>query len=301
MAGGSADLSPALAAAYQDCWAITKREAKNFYYGFIALPADKRRAIYAAYAFSRRVDDAVDEAGDATERAARLAESRRQLAAVYANGVSPDEPADPMRLALGDAVRRYQIPREYFEDLITGVEMDLTINRYPSFADLRLYCYRVASVVGLICLQIFGYRDPRAREHAVDLGIALQLTNILRDVREDAGRDRVYLPLDELDQFGVREDDLLEGRLTDRMRRLLRTQAERARDYHGRGRRLLPLLDLRSRVCAGTMQGLYAEILQRIEARQYDVFAGRVGLTTGEKFALMGRTWVDSLRIGLRR
>ena len=296
MAGRTPAPSPALAAAYQACWAITKREAKNFYYGFIALPADKRRAIYAAYAFSRRVDDAVDEAGNAAERAARLLESRRQLDAVY-----EDQPADPILLALSDAVHRYRIPRQYFEDLITGVEMDLTIKRYATFEDLRLYCYRVASVVGLICLEIFGYRNPRAREHAIDLGIALQLTNILRDIQEDAGRDSVYLPLDELDRFGVQAEDLLAGRLSDRVRRLLRSQAERARDYHARGRRLLPLLDLRSRVCTGTMQGLYAEILRRIESRHYDVFAGRVSLSTPEKFALIGRTWVDSLRMGPAR
>ncbi|HEX2172877.1 MAG TPA: presqualene diphosphate synthase HpnD [Dehalococcoidia bacterium] len=286
-----AHLRPAsLAAAYDHCWAITKREAGNFYYGFVALPVEKRRAIYAAYAFSRRVDDEADEAGDPAERAARLAESRRRLAEAYAGQAD-----DPVLVALGDAVRRYQIPQVYFEDLITGVEMDLTISRYRTFDDLWLYCYRVASVVGLICLEIFGYRDPRARVHAVDLGIALQLTNILRDVAEDAGRDRIYLPLDELAEFGVTEADILTGRQTGLVRSLMRAQAERAQVYHDRGRQLLPLLDVRSRACTGTMQALYEAILRRIEDQAYDVFAGRVSLSTPRKLALMGQVWLRSL------
>lgn len=296
MAGGSPDAArdagPAesLEAAYAECSAIAKREAKNFYYGFIALPPEKRRAIYASYAFSRRVDDEADAATDPAARAAALAESRRALAAAYAGAAD-----GPVLRALGDAVRRFGIPQEYFDDLITGVEMDLTIDRYATFDDLYQYCYRVASVVGLICLEVFGYRDSRARDYAVDLGIALQLTNILRDVQEDAERGRIYLPQEDLARFGVSETDVLAGRDSPELRTLLRFEAARAREYHARGRRLLPLLDVRSRTCAGTMQSLYIAILKRLAARDYDVFAGRISLSTPEKLALLGRSWAAAV------
>src|SRR5690348_10527050 len=183
--------------AYDYCRDLTKREAKNWYYGFISLPPEKRRAIYAAYAFSRECDDDSDTDGSVESKRAAIERTRNRLAQAYSR-----ETDDPILLALGDAAERYDIPRTLFEELIAGVEMDLEVTRYATFEELRLYCYRVASVVGLICLQIFGYSDPRAPKFGADLGLALQLTNIMRDVKEDANLGRIYIPQDEIRRFG---------------------------------------------------------------------------------------------------
>jgi 15-cis-phytoene synthase len=277
--------------AYDYCRDLTKREAKNWYYGFISLPPEKRRAIYAAYAFSRECDDDSDTDGSIESKRAAIARTRVRLEQAYSGDTD-----DPILLALGDAARRYDIPRAYFDDLIAGVEMDLDVNRYATFEDLRLYCYRVASVVGLICLQIFGYRDSRAPRFGADLGLALQLTNILRDVKEDAERGRIYIPQDELRRFSYSEEELLASVYNDAFRRLMAFQAERAWSYHGSGRQLLPLLDVRARACTATMQGIYREVLQRIEATDYAVFDGRVSLSGRDKLGLTAGVWIKCLR-----
>ncbi len=280
-----------LTAAYDYCQALTKREAKNFYYGFMLLPAQQRRAIYAAYAFARECDDIVDAGLPAEEAAPRLAAYRESL-----DRCLEGRPEGHVFLALRDAIDRYPIPHGYFYRLIEGVETDLTVRRYADFDELKRYCYLVASVVGLISIEVFGYRGGgQAREHAADLGIALQLTNILRDVQEDLQRDRIYLPQDELALFGCAESDLRAGVATDAFRRLIAFQVTRTRRYYESGRLLFPYLPRRARACVRVMAGIYRTILDDIEREPEMVLKRRVSLGTGQKLALAGRELVRSL------
>lgn len=284
-------MEESLQEAYRYCQELAKREAKNFYYGFILLPPAKRRAIYAGYAFARRCDDIVDDDLEPEEKVGRLAEYRRRLEQCL-----DGRPSGPIFLALQDTILRYRIPAEYFWQLIDGVEMDLTVRRYPTFADLRRYCYGVASTVGLICIEIFGYRDgQQARQHAEDMGIALQLTNILRDIREDAQRDRIYIPHDEMERFGYSEADIFSAIANEPFLHLMHFQVERAREYFQRGRKLLPLLPRRSRACTAVLHGIYSRILERIEAQPSAVLRERVSLSGSQKLALAGRELVRSL------
>jgi 15-cis-phytoene synthase len=271
--------------AYARCREIARREARNFYYGFVMLPPERRAGIYAAYAFSRRCDDSVDGDDDVDAKLAALRARRAELEACYAGTAPPD---DPVLVALADAVRRFGIPRVHLADLIDGVEMDLTVTRYRDFAHLRRYCDRVAGAVGLVSLHIFGFSSPRAPGHAEDLGVALQIVNIMRDVAEDAARNRIYLPADEMAAHGVPEADVLAGAYSGRFRELMRQQGARAHEYLERGSRLLPLLDRRARMCVAMLAGLYREILEDIEAGDYDVFTSRVSLSTPRKLVLMG-------------
>ena len=283
--------------AYADCQQLTRREAKNFYYAFVTLPLEKRKAIYAAYAFCRHCDDSVDEAASAEDKLSALAGLRSSLARAY-QGQAPT----PSFLALADAADRYSIPEEYFQEIILGVESDLVKTRYKDFDELRQYCYRVASVVGLVCLQIFQYRDDAAREHAVDLGLAMQLTNIMRDVREDWSMGRVYLPQDEMALFGYTEEHLEAGVRNDAFVQLLRFQGERAREYFRSGFRLLPYLSRRSRACPAVLGAIYSRVLDRIEASGYDVLGEqRVALSTGEKARITARAWLASMLAPPRR
>ena len=183
--------------AYEECRSITRREARNFYYAFLTLPAAQRRAIYVTYAFCRHCDDAVDAEGSNEEKLAMLVSLRSHLSECYQGHA-----ATPVFLALADVAGRYEIPEEYFQEVLSGVQSDLVKDRYEDFEQLRAYCYQVASVVGLICLQIFGYKDSNAKAHAIDLGLAMQLTNIARDVREALEFGRSYLPQDEMPRFG---------------------------------------------------------------------------------------------------
>ena len=280
-----------LALAYANCQQLTRREAKNFYYAFVTLPQEKRKAIYAAYAFCRLCDDSVDEAASPEEKLSALAQLRSSLAQAY-GGNAPS----PTFLALADAADRYSIPEEYFREIIQGVESDLVKTRYADFDELRQYCYRVASVVGLVCLQIFQYRDDSAREHAVDLGLAMQLTNIMRDVREDWTMGRVYLPQDEMARFGYSEEELKAGIRNDAFVQLLAFQGDRAREYFRSGSRLLPYLSRRSRACPAVLGALYSRVLDRIEASGYDVLGEeRIALSTGEKLRITARTWLSSM------
>lgn len=280
-----------LRAAYDYCQSLTKREAKNFYYGFMLLPAHQRRAIYAAYAFARECDDIVDAGLPSGEASLRLAAHRESL-----DRCIEGHPQRLVLVALRDAIERYHIPHDYFYRLMEGVETDLTVRRYDSFEELRRYCYLVASVVGLISISIFGYRGgEQARRHAADLGIALQLTNILRDVQEDLERDRIYLPLDELARFGYEEDDLRQGVANDAFRQLMAFQAWRARRYFESGRGLLPHLSRRARACVGVMAGIYSTILDDIQREPATVLKRRVSLSAGQKLALAGRELVRSL------
>ena len=279
----------------------------NFYYSFLVLPPVKRRAIVAVWDFCRAVDDAVDEVVPASERrdgrlgpearaqaATQLCAWRDELRRIY-----DGTPGTAQGTALQPYVSEFNLPRRQFELLIDGVEMDLAHERYPTFAALTDYCHRVASTVGLICVEIFGYRDPRAKVFAENLGLALQLTNIIRDVAEDLRNGRVYLPLEDLQRFDVTEGDLQAGQVTAGIAALLRFECERARSYYDRAAAQLPEADARSLVAAEIMGAIYFEILQRIERRGYDVFTERIRVPRPQRAAIALRIWLRSL-IGLR-
>ena len=286
-------IDPQIADAYRECQAFTRRRATNFYIAFSALPAHKRRAIYAAYAYAGTVDDAVDDAGTQEERTAALTQAHGLLNAVYDGGT-----ADPAWLStgLGDAVSRFDIPREHFEELVLGMEHDLTITRYETFAELEQYCYRAASVIGLICICIFGYdrtQTQLATQSAIAMGQALQLTNIMRDVKEDAERGRIYLALEDLDRYGVSEEDILSDRYTEPFRELMADYAQRAYARYHEGDRLIALLDgPRSRACCNGLQGVYRMILDAIVAREYDVFSQRVSPSRGGRVLRLLELWL---------
>ncbi len=283
----TATTHPSVEEAQAWCKEYTKERAKNFYYAFAILPHEKRAAIYAAYAFSGYVDDIADELDDPAEQRAQMDAARARLHACLAG-----EREGPLFTALGWTFDKFAVPAEFFEELVNGVEMDFTINRYATWADLHQYCYRVASMVGLICTAVFGTTPhPRMRQFAVDMGIGLQVVNIMRDVAEDAARGRVYFPQDELAQFGLTDQDILDGVNDERFRSLMAFQGARARRHFKSGKRLLPLLDTRSRMCVNVLQGVYFEILKRIEKRHYDVLTERVGLSTPEKLLSIGKLW----------
>jgi phytoene synthase len=282
-----------LEAAYRWAKEYTKERAKNFYYAFAILPQAKRDAIYAAYAFSGYVDDIADELTDRGEQERQLADARARLSDCYAG-----RREGSLFTALGGAVEQFAIPAEYFESLVDGVEMDFTVNRYETWDALYQYCYHVASMVGLICTSVFGTKPhPLARAFAIDMGIALQIVNIMRDVKEDAERGRVYFAAEDLAAHGMTADDILAYRYDARFAAMMKQQGDRAHEYFRRGRRLLPLLDLRSRMCVNVMQGVYADILTRIEQRNYDVLTERVSLSSLEKLTSIGKLWVQAAMI----
>ena len=269
----------------------------NFYYSFLVLPPRKRHAIVAVWDFCRAVDDAVDEVAPGADRemraAAQLAIWRDELKACYDEGALG--PVTPQGKALQVHVREFNLPRTPFEDLIDGVAMDLTCANYKTFESLREYCRRVASTVGLICVEIFGYRDSKAREYAVNLGLALQLTNIIRDVATDLERGRIYLPAEDLTRFGVTEEALRKGVVTPQVRALLEFECVRARDYYRRAAACLPPMDARSLVAAEIMGGIYFAILERIERAGYDVFRARVRVPRPYRALIALRIWARSL------
>jgi 15-cis-phytoene synthase len=271
----------------------------SFYYSFLVLPKDKRRAIIAVWDFCRAVDDAVDDpaAAPASGRPREgLVRWREELAACYEGR----PPATGQGRRLRPWIDRFRLPRVAFEHVIDGVEMDLETRRFATFGDLHQYCYRVASAVGLICIEIFGYRNPRARDYAEELGVALQLTNILRDVPADLARGRLYLPLEDLDRFGCGEGDLRAGRLTPSVRGLLEHQAARARDYYRRARAALPPEDARRLVAAQIMGAIYFAILQRIERAGCDVFSTTHRVPRPRRAWLAATTWLRTMAFGNR-
>jgi phytoene synthase len=264
--------------------------ATSFYYSFLVLPADKRDAIVAVWDFCRAVDDAVDEApplNNNAEGRRALAHWREELAGLYEGR----EPRTPQGRSLRPYIQRFNLPRSAFEDLIDGVAMDLDRQRYETFEALRQYCLRVASAVGLICVEIFGYRDARTREYAIDLGIALQLTNIIRDVAVDLERGRVYLPLEDLARFGCREEDLRAGVSAPGVRDLLKFQGDRARQYYRKAEDSLPKADARGMVAARIMAAIYFDLLKAIERANYDVFSGRIRVRRSRQALLAALTW----------
>ena len=272
--------------AYRLCESITREQARNFYYGIRLLPAAKRSVLCAVYALARRVDDIGDGDLPTEEKVRALASLRADLSAIERAG-------DPVLAAVADAARRYPIPLAAFTELVDGVEMDVTGRRYQTFDDLVGYCRCVAGSIGRLCLGVFGSRpDPQAPQYADALGIALQQTNILRDIREDLVNGRVYLPQQDLDLFGVELVLDEQGALADKdggLAALIRFSAERARSWYADGLRLIPLLDRRSAASAAAMSGIYRRLLERIEAQPALVYDRRLALSGWQKAGVAAR------------
>jgi phytoene synthase len=275
----------------QLCRALTKASRSNFSYAFLFLPPARREALYAIYAFCRVTDDLVDEAGAAQESGPpvleRLAAWRAELAACVRG-----EATHPVTQRLAEAIRAYRIPAHYFEELLDGVEMDVVKSRYATFAELQQYCHRVAGVVGLMCIEVFGYSRSETREYAERLGTAFQLTNILRDLGTDCARNRVYLPQEDLARFGCPEADLFARRLSPAYRALMRFEVERARGFYAAAEAVLPAEDRRSMLPAHIMNAIYRRLLERIETGGYDVFSRRVRLSRPHRLALALGWWL---------
>lgn len=268
---------------------ITRKSASNLALAFILLPKEKRNAMAALYAFCREVDDvADDESVPADDRQRQLNRWRTDIRTACTGG----HPELPVNRELVPVIDRFQLPLDLFEELIRGVEMDLTVSRYRTIEDLEEYCYRVASVVGLLSIRIFEYRNSSALAYADHLGKALQLTNILRDVRVDAERGRIYLPLDWLERHTVSEDSILEGRYSESYRQLARQVAERAREHYREAGRHLAAEDRRSMIAAELMGTVYWQLLNKLEARQFNVFGNELTrLSRPHKISLILGTW----------
>ena len=269
---------------------LTRQSRSNFFYAFVLLPRAQRNAIFAVYAFCRIVDDVVD--GGSDDRAAQRRQLdgwRQEIARVFEG-----HPEHPAAQRLQEAVRRFPIPRAVLLEIIDGVEMDLEQSTYETFEALYPYCYRVASAVGLCTIEIFGYRDPAARDYAVDLGIALQLTNILRDVEPDARMGRVYLPQQDLRRFGITGADLAGARYTPAFVELMRWEAARAREYYARAWRALPAGDRRRLFAAEIMGRTYFALLEAMEARRFQVFGERVALPARRRLGIALQHWAGA-------
>lgn len=263
----------------------------SFSYSFLVLPADERQAVVAVWDFCRAVDDSVDEEPDRTRAAEKAAAWREELACLF----DGRPPSTSQGRHLQPFVARFNLSREPFEALVEGVEMDLVRTRYQTYDELLEYCRRVASAVGLICIEMFGCRSARAREYATELGLALQVTNIVRDVKGDLNRGRLYLPQEDLARFGVTEADLAAGRVTEGVRRLLAFECDRARAHYASAARALPAGCARKLVAAEIMGGIYFGILQRIERRGYDVFSEVIRVPKPARAAIALTVWVRSL------
>lgn len=307
-----------LTTAYAVCRGIARREARNFYYSFVALPKAKRNALSAVYAFMRHADDISDDfAMPVSDRRKRLQDWMSDWHQVQAGGSSDD----PVFVALADAQRKYRIAPELLDQLVRGTAMDLetsqendvalgsslqsgtavatTVRAPRTFAELYRYCYLVASIVGLVCIRIYGYEDARAEQLAERCGVAFQLTNIIRDVKEDAAMGRVYFPEDDLAQFGLTVEDFVGnggGRLNpQRLRPLLEFQTERAREYYDSADELIPLIHEDSRSALWVMVTIYERLLKKIAERNYDVLGEKIGLSTLEKLGILGRGFAKSI------
>lgn len=280
-------------------WNAAVARDTSFSYSFLVLPDDQRRAIGVVWDFCRAVDDAVDEAVDRQTAETEVASWRAEVGRLF----GPDAPVSPQAQRLKPYVSIFDLTRTPFDDLIDGVEMDLRRSRYDTFDELIGYCRRVASAVGLICIEIFGCRDSRSQDYAFNLGLALQVTNIIRDVRVDLARDRIYLPQEDLARFGVTEDALRAGRMTDGIRRLLAHEGQRARHFFTAAAQAMPHHEARKLVAAEIMRGIYYEILERIEQRGYDVFTEVIRVPRFVRARIALTVWARSQlsAIGLRR
>ncbi len=273
---------------------LAKTVQSNFFYSFLFLPRAKRDAIIDVYGFCRAVDDVVDDIADRAQEGydehaalSALAKWRAELDALYAGN-----PQSDLTRKLQRVLQQFPMPKEYFTAMIDGCEMDLYKHRYESFDELYEYCYRVASITGLMCIEIFTYRSPHTREYAVNLGIALQLTNILRDIKEDAKRGRIYLPQEDLRRFAYSEEDLANSVLNDNFRALMKFEVERARSYYRKATELLPAQDRANLTAALTMGRIYYRLLQQIERVNYDVYNHQIRLHRPERFLIALSQWM---------
>jgi phytoene synthase len=275
----------------QNSRAITRKSASNLALAFILLPREKRDAMSALYAFCREVDDvADDETIPAEKRRAQLAGWRADVKRACEN----QPPQFPVNRELQPVIQRFHLPFALFDELIKGCEMDLDTKRYENFERLELYCYRVASVVGLLSIEIFGYKNPACRDYAIYLGKALQLTNILRDVKTDAERGRIYLPLIELKKFNVSEEEISNSKYSENFYALAGAAAGRAKHFYSLARKTLPPEDRRSMVAAELMGSVYWRLLQKLEREQFDVFGAQpIKLSKPRKLALIFRSWLS--------
>ncbi|WP_230976706.1 presqualene diphosphate synthase HpnD [Pseudothauera rhizosphaerae] len=271
------------------CQDKAAKSGSSFYYSFLFLPAERRQAITALYAFCREVDDVVDECHDLSLAQTTLEWWRQEVARVYEG-----QPTHPVGLALKDVLPRFDLPREQLLEIIDGMAMDLQQTRYLDFKNLQLYCYRVASVVGLLAAEIFGYTDRATLKYAHDLGLAFQLTNIIRDVGEDARRGRIYLPIEDLQRFNVPAADILEARHSDNFRALMEFQAERARHYYAQAFAHLPAADRKSQRPGLVMAAIYRTLLDEIARDGFQVLDRRTSLTPLRKLWIAWRTWMKA-------
>ena len=280
---------------YAYCQRLTKKEARNFYFAFITLPKHKRHAIFAVYSFARIADDIADGSksfGQKKELLEKLREDLHSAALRKAN--------HPIFIALSDVISNFNINPELFDQLIDGVEMDLERSRFLTFNDLSLYCYHVASVIGLISIEIFGYKDERAREAAKSLGIAMQITNIMRDLKEDFLADRVYIPTEDLEFYGYSEEDLKNSVINENFLNLMHYQAQRARQFYKSGSELFQYINPRSRACVVVLHGLYLRLLDKLENEKFQVFEKKVRLSSSRKLIVMVKLWITSFLIKSR-
>jgi phytoene synthase len=296
-------------AAYDYCEAVTRLHAKSFHFAARFLPRRKQRLVFPIYAFCRHVDDEVDEIADGDDAAAASAVERwrARLEDTYASieaGEASEAEAAPAEdgqslvfLAWRDLLAKHRIRKEIPLDLIKGVVQDTTVKRYETFEDLYVYCYRVASTVGLMSSEILGYSDASALEYAEAMGIGMQLTNILRDIREDAARGRIYIPAEDLRRFGVSEEEILGGVMGPRMRDLIVFQIERARTYYAKGELGIPMLERDARFTVLLASRIYGKILREIEKLDYDVFSSRAHTTKFQKIASMPSIWLEARRM----
>jgi len=261
---------------------IPSSRQSNFYLSFTTLPAPKREAIETIYAFCRVTDDIVDENGDVTEKRAKLRDWTDELQ----RSVTGNSRYHILN-SMSTTVRRFNIPIHHLYDLLEGMEMDLNKNRYATFSELRSYCYRAASTVGLMCAEVFGYHRVRTKQYAVHLGIALQLTNILRDIKQDAKRGRIYLPLEDIHRFGLSEQDILANVYDDRFRALMKFEVDRTREYYRKAKEALAEEDKPLFTAARIMGNIYYLLLRRIEKVNYDVYSKRIRLSTALKFMVV--------------
>ncbi len=271
----------------------------SFSYSFLVLPAEQRRAIGVVWDFCRAVDDAVDEAPDPDTAAAEVVKWRGEVSRLFGS----EPPITPQAQQLKPSVSVFSLTRQPFDDLVDGVEMDLTRQRYETFDELIGYCRRVASAVGAMCIEVFGCRDSRSRDYAFNLGLALQLTNIIRDIKADLKQGRIYLPREDLARFGVTEEALAAGVVTEPIRKLLAYECQRARHFFTAARQAMPHDETRKLVAAEIMGGIYFEILQRIERRGYDVFSERIRVPkfVRARIALQIWAWTQLSAFGLTR
>ena len=272
------------------CKRITRERANNFYWAILTLPKNKRTAVYTIYTFARRCDDIADSSWELSRKEDRLNRERENLKKLYEGN-----PPGKLYRALSKTVEEYEIPETYFEQLIQGVEMDLTRESYSTFKDLKVYCFRVASVVGLALIEIFGYDDNKAKKHAIDLGLGMQLTNIIRDVAEDYHRGRIYIPQEDMNKFNCDFSEVDSEGVNNQFRELMDFEAKRARNFFQSGKKLFTYLSPRARACPAGLYGVYNKLLSKMEASEWRVWDQRTRLSTVKKVSAVLGQWLISL------